>query len=118
MIYVIRVQRYLKIGVAVDVTARLLNIQAACPFPVHVLYCSPGGQKEELALHRRFGSDHHFAEWFHAVPPLVYYFKTESDNDHNQVRLTQARLDRFRKQALAHLRELEDDEVDDEVASF
>lgn len=54
----------IKIGVAIDVTARLKDLQVANPIPLRLLVSIRGDYDDERSLHRRFASERISGEWF------------------------------------------------------
>lgn len=55
---------HIKIGVAVDVGARLKDLQSANPQTLRVIVAVPGNFKDERRLHRRFKDERLNGEWF------------------------------------------------------
>lgn len=54
----------IKIGVAIDVAARVKDLQSANPTPLRLIVSIPGGYEEEGRLHRRFADERLNSEWF------------------------------------------------------
>jgi hypothetical protein len=54
----------IKIGTSIDVNVRLGQIQGMCPFPLSVLWTTPGDHRLEDALHKRFEPLRVHGEWF------------------------------------------------------
>lgn len=63
----------IKVGVAVDVHARVALLQMGSPVTLCVLATQPGGRALESALHRHFGSYRRHGEWFEPGPELLAY---------------------------------------------
>lgn len=54
----------IKIGVAIDVAARLKDLQAANPTALRLIASIPGDYCQERELHRRFKGERLNGEWF------------------------------------------------------
>ncbi len=80
-VYVVQVDRYIKIGVAVDVAARLRLITAWVPFPVELLAVFPGGRLVEHGLHQRFATARHRGEWYHRTPEIDAFLRGAGAQD-------------------------------------
>ena len=65
----------IKIGVAVDIAARIKTLQTGCAEPLRVLATVPGSQQAEHALHRQFADLRMEGEWFSPAPELIAYIK-------------------------------------------
>lgn len=63
-VYVIGFQRFIKIGISVNVKDRIAGLQTAIPVPLKTYAVLPGGQDEEASLHRRFKAYRLNGEWF------------------------------------------------------
>lgn len=61
----------IKIGHAVNVVARVRELQIGCPFPLTLIGTLPGTVALERHWHRAFEADLAHGEWFHATPELV-----------------------------------------------
>jgi hypothetical protein len=61
---------FVKIGKAIDITARLRMLQTGSPFPLRVLALVPGGLAREQALHKRFADSRTIGEWFRRTDEL------------------------------------------------
>lgn len=59
-----RQARPVKIGVASDVEARIVELQTGSPLPLYLIWKTRGGQSLERDLHERFGSYRIHGEWF------------------------------------------------------
>ena len=53
-----------KIGMSIDVVARMVELQTNCPEPLHVLAILPGGRLVEQALHEMLARHRMHGEWF------------------------------------------------------
>ena len=63
-----------KIGISVNVTARICSLQTSSPYPLTLLATMPGGRLEESALHREFGQYRLNGEWFSLRPEILDRF--------------------------------------------
>lgn len=54
----------IKIGLSLDVAARLVTLQASNPLPLRLLATMPGDHGIERELHRRFKGERLNGEWF------------------------------------------------------
>src|SRR5262249_39239818 len=66
----------IKIGVAVNVAARLRALDAMSPVPVRLLGVEAGGRARESELHRRFAPARFRGEWFEATAELRDYIRS------------------------------------------
>lgn len=73
VIYFIRCEDFVKIGLAKDENKRLADMQVGNPFPLDLLFTEPGGFKHEAALHRRFAEYRSAGEWFRIEGALAEY---------------------------------------------
>lgn len=64
-------ERFIKIGIASDITTRLSNIQASCPYPIRLLVAVDAAWHLERSLHRRFSDLHVMGEWFRDADDLA-----------------------------------------------
>lgn len=76
VVYFIQSGEYLKIGISTNVTRRLAQLRQRMPHPAIVLHTTPGGTREERALHRRFRALHHTGEWFRYEGELVEFVES------------------------------------------
>jgi excisionase family DNA binding protein len=65
-VYVIRCERYVKIGKAIDIEKRVSALSAANPFDIETVatFTNCDGHRFELELHRIFAEYRHKGEWF------------------------------------------------------
>jgi hypothetical protein len=64
-LYFIRCQKFVKIGIAVDVPARLVQLQTGNPHALTVLAVQQDvAETLEGRMHTAFLEDHHNGEWF------------------------------------------------------
>lgn len=63
-VYVVRLERWVKIGTSMSLRGRLAELQNACPLPLRLIVAFPGSYGTERALHRRFQSQRTKGEWF------------------------------------------------------
>lgn len=61
----------IKIGWAYDPRKRLMDLQCASPFDLHMLFMAPGDAIEEGLLHGRFARGRLRGEWFRPTPELL-----------------------------------------------
>lgn len=73
----------IKIGMAQNVEARLISIQASSPVLLHLLATTGGGIKQERIYHRQFAAHRLHGEWFEPHPDILAEIE----------RLTQWKLD-------------------------
>ena len=71
VVYVIRADRFIKVGIAEDIRSRLIVFRTHCPLPVEVAYCSkpmlrPAAREIEVACHTHLIERHIRGEWFEA----------------------------------------------------
>jgi hypothetical protein len=64
-----------KIGIAVDVQARMEALQTASACKLELIGIIEGGRQRELALHRQFAALHIRGEWFRASDDLLAAFR-------------------------------------------
>ncbi len=70
-VYIVGFQRFVKIGISVNVRERLAGLQTAIPVPLKTYAILPGGQLEEASLHRRFKAYRMSGEWFRRTGALA-----------------------------------------------
>lgn len=83
-VYFIRCERFVKIGISKDVTARLNQIRkgGGSMFPrlldvetAELIATEPGGLDREKRLHKQFAHLRHTGEWFTEAPELTEYIE-------------------------------------------
>jgi hypothetical protein len=80
-VYFVRQGDYIKIGVSIDVPARVRGLQTSSPTPLELLAVLPGKEPEEKSLHVRFSHLRASGEWFRAAPELLDYIAKVGDPD-------------------------------------
>lgn len=75
-VYFARAGDAIKIGVSIDVRARVRGLSTSSPVPIELLAAMPGGVDEERALHRRFAYLRMNGEWFRAESELLDFIAT------------------------------------------
>lgn len=84
VVYFIRCERFVKIGISIDAEKRLKTIRTSggSMFPRGMdvgqsvlLGTAPGGRARESELHERFDYLRHTGEWFTETPELTDYIK-------------------------------------------
>jgi len=70
MLYLIRCEQYIKIGVSDAPKKRIATIQTSNPTPIEVLAVIPGSYDLEAEMHKRFSHLRHNGEWFHDSPEI------------------------------------------------
>lgn len=65
----------IKIGIAVNISARLNQMQTGNPEPLVCIGWTPGSAAEELALHTRFAAHHYRGEWFTPHADLIAFIE-------------------------------------------
>lgn len=63
-------EKFVKIGIASDITTRLSNLQAASPYPISLMKMVDGAWHLEKSLHKRFAHLHVRGEWFRLADDL------------------------------------------------
>jgi hypothetical protein len=65
-VYAIRAGDFVKIGVARDVKRRLLEMQTACPYELHIIHAWPRSDPFgfEQWLHKQLEAKRYRGEWF------------------------------------------------------
>lgn len=71
-----------KIGMTSDLRQRLVDLQAANPYPLRVLTVMCGGRTLEKALHRRFTKSRRHGEWFSFSSELREFVAVMLDVQH------------------------------------
>ena len=61
----------IKIGIARDVTTRLVTLQCGSPIALRVLATCAGGRSAERAYHARFSAHRLHGEWFERHPDIL-----------------------------------------------
>lgn len=69
----------IKIGHTKNVDRRLRSLSTGSPVALHVLALTPGGEREERALHRRFDSLRMQGEWFAPAPELIAFIAAQTE---------------------------------------
>jgi hypothetical protein len=77
-VYFLTAAGRIKIGYAVDVAARVRELQIGCPFPMTLLGVISGAISLEKRWHRAFAAVHTQGEWFLADPDLVARIQAEA----------------------------------------
>ncbi len=70
----------IKIGWALDVKKRLLDLQCGSPFELRLLLSRPGCDVEEGLLHRRFARSRLRGEWFRPSPEVLAFIESKPDS--------------------------------------
>jgi len=76
-VYLFRSDIFYKIGVSIDPSRRLKDLNVACPIPIEQV-CSIGTDNMvslEYALHQKFKQKHHHGEWFVLDSADIEYIK-------------------------------------------
>ena len=60
----------IKIGISTDPHKRMASINTGSPYPITLLYFTPGCEEDEKALHREFMKFSIRNEWFHPVKEI------------------------------------------------
>lgn len=65
-VYLVRCEKYHKIGYAHNVESRFNNFKGANPFEVEMIYCVkvPNAKQTESELHKKYHHKRHRREWF------------------------------------------------------
>lgn len=71
----------IKIGVAVDISARIAALQTAHWAPLRVLAEMPGGEDQETELHGRFANLSIRGEWFHPGADLMALIRSVASGE-------------------------------------
>lgn len=79
LVYFIQCERFVKIGRAQDVAARLHGLQKHTPFELTLLGTEEGGEQRERELHRLFQGMRHRGEWFRLEGALQAYVQALRD---------------------------------------
>jgi len=74
-VYVMEFEGYVKIGWSRNVAGRHSAIQDGLPEELRFLWCTPGTQARERALHRRFDAYRTRGEWFRHEGELAEWIK-------------------------------------------
>lgn len=61
----------IKIGSAINVNRRLVELQTGCPYELFLLAVTSGGEQREYEYHRQFAAALIRNEWFWPTPELL-----------------------------------------------
>lgn len=78
-VYFVQAGDSIKIGVTVDLGARISALQTSTPHKLKLLKAIAGGRPEEIELHKRFDHLRIRGEWFRAEAELVEYITMLDD---------------------------------------
>ena len=80
MIYFVRADEYVKIGVARNIQTRMNALQTGCPQELECGLLLRGSYDLEDQIHRKFWSAHHRGEWFVWTENLADFVREMRDS--------------------------------------
>lgn len=98
VVYAIKAGNFVKIGIAENITTRLIVFRTHCPMPVSLEFCSqrvlrPAARNIELDCHAYFWANHSHGEWFEVDScQVVDYLKSITESAANEPHPVQLRL--------------------------
>lgn len=70
----------IKIGWAIDVSARMAILQCGSPVVLTVIHSEMGTKKREKGFHKLFAAHRRHGEWFEAAPDILTYIEWSKAN--------------------------------------